>query len=149
MVPVTQTKFAIKNSQGEYVSRGNCLAAVVASILELPITEVPNIEVLYDIGDDSLWSITLHAWLKSKGWELMTDDRYSCFHPKQVDLSLSEERLIEICNELKDDYYLVSGAAARGVRHICIYKSGELIWDPYPTREGLLTTDAFQTLEKI
>ena len=51
MVPVTQTKISVFNSAGEYVVYGNCYAAAIASLLELPISEVPNIEVLYDIDN--------------------------------------------------------------------------------------------------
>ncbi len=37
MIPVTQTKVVVKNSKDEMVVRGNCFAAAIASIMELPI----------------------------------------------------------------------------------------------------------------
>lgn len=49
MTPVTQTKVVVKNSKGNTVVNGNCYAAAIASMLDVPITEVPNIEVLATI----------------------------------------------------------------------------------------------------
>lgn len=48
MIPVTQTKMVVRNQAGEMVVRGNCWAAAIASMLEVPISEVPNAEVFFD-----------------------------------------------------------------------------------------------------
>lgn len=53
MIPVQQTDTEL--------GRGNCLAACVASILELPIAEVPN----FRLADDA-WG-ALQDWLASRG----------------------------------------------------------------------------------
>ena len=52
MIPVTQTKVSVIKSTGETVVYGNCYAAAIASMLELPITEVPNVEVLFYLKDN-------------------------------------------------------------------------------------------------
>lgn len=146
MIPVTQTKVNVKNSNEETVVYGNCFAAVIASMLEVPITEVPNVEVFFHMPHPH-WSIIMDTWLKSKGWELWGDDRYRVFHCEMESdeyLGLSEHYMT-----LRGNLYLASGLSARGVRHICIYKTGQLVWDPHPSREGLVTIDTFQTLEKI
>lgn len=149
MIPVTQTKVVVKNSKGEEVVRGNCYAACIASMLELPITEVPNVEVFFHINDYPHWYVIMDTWLKSKGWELIGDMNYQCFHSGLITDPEFLCQVDELCKKLKDSYYLVSGQSARGVSHICIYQNGQLVWDPHPSREGLVTIDNFQTLEKI
>lgn len=146
MIPVTQTKVNVKNSKDETVVYGNCFAAVIASMVEVPISEVPNVEVFFHINDGT-WNQVMNTWLKSKGWELWGDDRYKVFHCEME----SEEYigLAEYYMQLRGKYYLASGLSARGVHHICIYKTGQLVWDPHPSREGLVTFENFQTLEKI
>lgn len=147
MIPITQTKVVIKNSKNEVIQRGNCFAAVVASILEVPITEVPNVEVFYHM-DDGYHSEVMLRFLLSKGWELCSDDRFECFHNEMLYERYGENKYHKLRKELKDKYYLVSGKSPRGVSHICIYKNGELVHDPHPTREGLETIEYFETLDK-
>lgn len=55
MTPVTQTKVVVKNSKGNTVVNGNCYAAAIASMLDVPITEVPNIEVFFGTTFDYKW----------------------------------------------------------------------------------------------
>ena len=154
MIPVTQTKVVVKNSKGEEVVRGNCFAACIASILEVPITEVPNVEVFFHL-DTGYWSEVMLTFLETKGWELCTDEMLKRFHPNQstpkgFDFRGTDENgYIPEYYDYKDKYYLVSGKSPRGVHHICIYKNGELAHDPHPSREGLVTLEYFQTLEKV
>lgn len=145
MIPVIQTKVVVKNSQDECVVRGNCFAAVVASILELPITEVPNVEVFFHMQNSGYWQEVMLTFLQSKGWELCDDRRFKLFHEKTHGPAFELEKVLE----LKDRLYLVSGKSPRGFYHICIYQNGKLVHDPHPSKEGLLTEDYFQTLEKV
>lgn len=142
MIPVTQTKVVVKNSNGDMVVRGNCYAAAIASILEVPITEVPNVETLFHI-DGNFCYVVMHTFLQSIGWELCSDDRYRGYHSG----SWTREHA-EWLEEHKDDFYFVSGMSPRGVSHICIYKAGKLVHDPHPTREGINSLDYFESLTK-
>ena len=156
MIPVTQTKVVVKNEKGEEVVRGNCYAACIASILEVPITEVPNVEVFFHL-DNGYWNEVMLTFLQSKGWELCSDDMLKRFHGNDPKLYIrgfdfkgtDENGWIPEYYEYKDKYYLVSGKSPRGVHHICIYKNGELVHDPHPSRDGLVSLDYFQTLEKV
>jgi hypothetical protein len=156
MIPVIQTKVSVINSKGENVVHGNCLAACIASMLELPITEVPNVEVFYNLpeGDDFYWDV-LEKFLASKGWDMCSDDRYKVFHPevsraiRSQDERTDEEYRADLRLLLEDNYYFVSGPSPRGLSHITIYKAGELVHDPHPTKEGILALEQFQTLVKI
>lgn len=154
MIPVTQTKVVVRNSKDEIIVHGNCYAACIASLMELPITEVPNVEVFFHL-DNSFWNEIMLTFINSKGWDIGCDDRFKVYHPelhyqlrgpadKDFDLWLNELKF-----ELLREYYLVSGQSSRGVNHICIYQNGRLVHDPHPTKEGILTFDFFQSLEKI
>ncbi len=148
MIPVTQTKVQVKDSVGNIVVRGNCYAACIASILEVPITEVPNMEVFYHL-DNGYGEEVMRTFLISKGWELRSDDRFECFHHEFLYEMYGEDKYHYLREKLADKYYLVSGKSSRGIQHICIYKNGKLVHDPHPTREGLETIQHFETLEKI
>jgi len=62
MKKVYQTKFqGIDAPVGE---RGNCWQAAVASVLEIPLEEVPDIQIY---GDDMVWFDEFREWLKQYG----------------------------------------------------------------------------------
>lgn len=156
MIPVNQTKFAIKNSNGEYVQRGNCYAACIASMLEVPITEVPNVEVFFDM-ESGFWSEVMMTFLNHKGWDLCSDIMLRRFHPNETggfnfmssyNPEKREERFIDDYYKYKDKFYLVSGDSPRGIRHMCIYQNGLLVHDPHPSKDGLINFHEFQTLDK-
>lgn len=140
MIPVTQTKVVVTNSKGDMVVRGNCLAACIASLLEMPITDVPNFETLYSISDTYYYDV-LSAWLKHLGFEIYNDSRFMCFH--------DDESKSQYKDEPKDKYYMVSGLSPRGIQHVCIYQNGKLIHDPHPSREGITTEEYFETIVSL
>lgn len=151
MDKVNQTKVVIKNSKDEVVVRGNCYAACIASILELPISEVPNVEVFYHM-EGSFWIEVMLTFLNSKGWDLCSDEMLKRFHPDLFMVSFDgtdENGKIPQYYEYKDKPYLVSGKSPRGFYHTCIYVNGILSHDPHPSKDGLITMENFQTLEKI
>jgi len=143
MIPVTQTKVCICDKEGKEIVRGNCLPACVASILEIPISEVPNVEVFYHMEGDTYWAEVMQTFLSSKGWEWSGDDRYQVFHPE---FEMVNDVLKE---DLKDTYYLAIGNSPRGIRHVCIYQNGVLAHDPHPSRDGLVTVERFESIERI
>jgi hypothetical protein len=146
MIPVTQTKFFLRNSKGEVIQRGNCYAACIASLLEISITEVPNVEVFFHL-DGLFWSDVMDKFLESKGWELFNNHKFARMHPDDNRVTFIMPKGDVDAMQLKDRYYLVSGKSARDVNHIVIYKNGYLAHDPHPSREGLITMDNFQVLE--
>lgn len=145
MIPVTQTKVVIKDSNGNVVQNGNCFPAVIASILEVPITEVPNVEVFYHIKDP-IWYHIMCQFLESHGWELNTDLRFKVFHDDEYGVESNERsKWIEEC---RDKLYFVSGVSDRGVHHITIWKNGEMVHDPHPSRDGITTHTYFEYLSR-
>lgn len=147
MTPVTQTKVVIKNSKGEVVVRGNCFAAAIASVVDKPITEVPNVEVLFDV-DGVSWYGVMMAWLRSNGFEIISNNSFGVFHnPAEY----NEDSRVALWRDLKDKYYLVSGMSPRGVMHTCVYQNGVMVHDPHPTREGIneATIEYYEEIIKL
>jgi hypothetical protein len=109
VIPVDQTTFGKPN--------GNCLQAALASILELPLAEVPH------VGPYDDWWERLSQWALTRGFELLCLTLGAGPPPR--------------------GYYLASGPAARGLMHTCVYRGGELAHDPHPDRSGLLSVEDF------
>ena len=72
MKKVNQTKYSLFYSDGKRMTYGNCLIACFASILELPIDEVPNVYVFYGLDKDKTlrgehqWFKIMDLWLNMK-----------------------------------------------------------------------------------
>jgi hypothetical protein len=146
MIPVTQTKVVVKNSKDEVVVRGNCFAASIASLIELPLPQVPNVEVLFGI-EGSYWIEVMCCFLTNLGYDLSSDDRFRVFHEKNY--GKKEKQRYKWMKECRNKYYIVFGESPRGFRHSVIYKNGLLAHDPHPSREGIILPDYFMSLEKL
>src|SRR6266852_706305 len=115
MRPVTQTTFGYPH--------GSCVRAAYASILEIPLEDVPPL----DPGTAALMGQDQHAlereWLASIGLnlvEISTDP----------DDSLPEE----ILDCVPEVHHLMSGISPRGYGHRCVGIGGKLVFDPHPSR---------------
>lgn len=94
MRPVTQTDTS--------PTSGNCFQAALASILDLPLEEVPHFVII----DGPEWWDEVQAWLR---------DRFDL----QI-VSVEADGLIEPFRGL----YIITGISARGVWHSIVYKDG-------------------------
>jgi len=104
MIPVDQTTFGHPG--------GNCFSACVASLLELPIAEVP-----YFMGDD--WPEGFFVWLKPRG-----------FHPMWF-------KTTKEWSPPSEGLCILGGQSSRGA-HCVVGRGLTMIHDPHPTREGLV-----------
>jgi len=95
--------------------QGNCLKAVIASILDLPMADVP------EFGESKQWRKDLYEFLDQYGFWL--EERY-----KSADSELYVPKHMT----------MVCGPSSRGCQHIVIYKKGVLFHDPHPSGEGVL-----------
>ncbi len=113
MKPLDQT-ILVGNPEGR---PGNCLQACVASILELSLEEVPH----FVENEEVEWQHAMIQWFKEKGYSIFgTDGLYK-----------------------PTGYCIACGLSERGFRHAVVWKDGELIHDPHPSRAGILETDWF------
>lgn len=113
MIPVTQTKLHDPPRQN-----GNCLAAALASILELPIEAIPEFE---DMKKSEWWD-ELKSWLKIRGMYIINFDGEN----------------IQFLLDNFDMYFIVSGTSPRGdCNHSVIYKGNKMVHDPHPSGNGV------------
>lgn len=126
MTPIDQTIFGGDNSNP--MLRGNCMQAAFASLLNLPLDQVPHFVAH---GDE--WRKTVDEWLTARGlWYL----------PVAVELlggACWPRHLNTLC--------LLSGDSPRGnFQHMVVgrirFDAGEwfaeMVHDPHPSRAGLV-----------
>lgn len=97
---------------------GNCLSAVIASLLHLPIEDVP----LFITPDT--WVKDLNAWLRQFGLAYCMVEDFDCHIAAYGIEGLWHE---------------VAGNTQRSadVTHACVAKDGEPVFDPHPDDTGL------------
>lgn len=114
--------------------KGNCVAACVATFLDLPLNAVPHfIEfgIAYGDSDDvgaasagnAWWAMQL-GFMAGRGW-----------WPVELG-SVTDGEAGEIL--------FVAGNSPRGVMHQVLYRDGRLWHDPHPSRDGI--TDIAEVL---
>lgn len=139
--------------------RGNCYPAVIASILEMEVEDVFQVQEYYD----EYWKGPLDDWLQERGWKIKGADDFKAFHQdlwlrQFIDTEgrnpdgLPGEQWREIMrDELSDKYYFVAGTSPRNpdINHIVIYQNGKMVHDPHPDQTGILSEEWFSQLIKI
>jgi hypothetical protein len=106
MKPVDQTKVL------ERGQRGNCLAACLASILELPLASIPEFEEL----PPGHWKAELASWSAAQGFRL---------------------DFVKPENFTPGECYIAVGLSTRGNLHATVGLDGAVIHDPHHLRLGL------------
>ncbi|WP_425953291.1 hypothetical protein [Ralstonia pseudosolanacearum] len=109
MRPIDQTKH---ERTGQ---RGNCLAAALASILEIQINEVPAFEEMAP----GAWKEELFEWCAARGYLVVRE---------QATLNL-------------DEAYVLVGISEAGCRHAVVASAGIIVHDPHHLRLGLKTPE--------
>lgn len=134
MKPVYQTYFtgleeaSASNRNHTGIPVGNCFQAVVASILELDLEDVPHF-VDIDVRGGQNWLEHTDEWLRHRGLEL------NWLYKHEVP---------------EDEYVVVHGLSPRGNwSHVVVYLGGEMVHDPHPDGTGVLTQDHFCTIRKM
>lgn len=97
---------------------GNCLSAVIASLLHLPIEQVPLF-----VNPDT-WVKDLNAWLKPFGLAYCMIEDFDC----HID-----------AYGIKELWHEISGNTSRStdIFHACVAKDGQVAFDPHPDNTGL------------
>ena len=128
MTPLKQTIFS--NEKAGTV--GNCLQSCVASLLDLPIEEVPHFS--WYMSD---WFRKLYSFIEEKGYVVIITG------VKQNPNWREEIKGI-------DGYVIVGGKSPRGIfnGHAVIYKDGEPFFDPHPDNTFLLEIEDVYNIRK-
>jgi hypothetical protein len=106
---------------------GDCMRACVASLLDMPIAQVPHF--LRDAsGDPQQFWENVMPFAESRGWD------YLCgFTAHLPDLAAD-----------LDGYHVIGGPSPRGggLLHAVVGRYGAIVFDPHPSKAGLLGTPA-------
>lgn len=112
MKPIDQT---IMHTE---TTKGNCMAACVASMLEIDIAIVPN------FAESRYWEQNLIKWLK---------ENYKLSYI-EVQINDSFTHLVKS----QDVHHLIIGPSPRGpFYHAVVGRAGEIVHDPHPSKSGL------------
>lgn len=117
MTPVDQDRFF----DAEAGTRGNCMQAAFASLLDFPLRAVPNFAEM----PSHEWHENLFRWLGFLGLDVE-----NVYPPGAA----------------PSGYAMASGLSPRGVLHMVIVKDGELVHDPHPSRAGVQTIECYWTI---
>ncbi len=105
MIPVKQE---FKHNPPE--STGDCFRACLATVLEMPLADVPHFAELFPAPKD-FW-LQVDGWLRTRGYE-----RFPWASPRIPPASVLSP-------------LIVTGDGGRGINHACVYYRGELFNDP-------------------
>ena len=123
MTEVTQTRTGKTN--------GNCFAACLASILELPLTSIPDFS-----GAGEGWLKQVADFLEPMGLLYV-----------QVDADAAEsDPILKIMFGRGETFHTVEGVSPRGGQHACVGRNGVIVFDPHPqdgTGRGLKKIETF------
>lgn len=110
-----------KVMQDKFGDEGNCMEACIASILEIPLDEVP-----YSVPYGEKWMDILHPFLFDRGLYLITVDA-------------------EIFLKIKKPYGYSIGAGRSsrvlGFDHAVVCLDGETVHDPHPDPDPVEITE--------
>lgn len=104
---------------------GDCQRAVIASLLDLSLEEVPH---FLDAGPEHFYT-RIEDFLEARGLEML--------------------RRIDLARYLKLDenvYHQISGPSPRGqgIWHAVVGCNGQIVHDPHPSKAGLLDPEQWQ-----
>jgi len=101
---------------------GDCQRAVIASLLCLPLEDVPHFNEIAKGEPEAFWT-SLQEFCASKGYAYLTVPARSGF--------------AFFCGG-EDVYHEISGPSPRGdFFHAVVGRDGEIVHDPHPSRAGL------------
>lgn len=123
MIKVYQNKFVKLDENGNYLTRGNCYAACLASILELKISDLPKFE---DLPPDGSWFTETQLFLNK--YNLWMDVQY----------------------DIPEYYSIAQGPSPRGKwGHAVVYFKDKLLHDPYPGGEGITKVEEYLVIKPL
>lgn len=126
LVPITQ------RAQG--YPHGDCVRAAYASLLGLPLEVVPRFDpASLRPGEDQAERES--AWLASLSLP------WAPYGLRLDETAVAPEENLpqHVLDETPPIEHLMSGLSPRGLYHRVVGWGGRLLWDPHPSRDGLLT----------
>lgn len=106
---------------------GECVRATYATILNLPIEAVPRFDPAA-LRPGEAQDQRERRWLASLGLDLV-----------EIATSPTQQLPKAVLDCMPPTPHLISGMAPRGFPHRCVGFGGQVLFDPHPSRAGLLT----------
>lgn len=128
MIPVYQTIMHDPDN-GQY---GDCFRACIASLMELPIEEVPHFMDGLGVDEGRIGLRRACDWLKVVGYGTIA--YHAAWTPEE--LHLWQDDFLMALNP--NTHHIISGYTARNTFHSVIGKGGHMVHDPHPSGIGLL-----------
>lgn len=133
-----QTEF----TDQEKGTKGNCLSACLANLLNIELSVIPNFAYL-----ENKWYHAFDKFLTENGFECNGSyyfDRISEQHPLSTWEGLMER------NQGVGGVFIAGGPSPRfpTIGHAVLYKDGSMIHDPHPSRLGLVDLKYVFLIEK-
>ncbi len=120
MKPVPQTRL----SDNDNKIYGNCWEACLASLLEIPIEDVPELNAGDPEDTEGLWVLNTNTWLATRG--LMFLEFPSLPPDDYAHMGI-------------DTYHIIIGPSPRkNGSHAVVGRNGKIVHDPHPDKTGLL-----------
>lgn len=131
MIYLTQKKL----SSIDGTIKGDCFRTCIACLLDIKDQDdLPSFEDMTN-GE---WIIPFVKTLNSYGYQFNGCNKF-------------EDIIVDKSFKGVDGYYIVGGKSPREwvkAGHATIYKDGKLVWDPHPSRDGILKEEEVYLIEK-
>lgn len=124
MIPLMQTDLSFNT--------GNCGEACIASILEISLSDVPQLHDSDNPQDGNIYCKNLRSFLDQFGLSF-------------IDLAMSEGH--DPKDFFKDCWVIATGLSPRATEkwhnHAVVWRNGKIIHDPHPSGDGLVDIDTY------
>jgi hypothetical protein len=133
--PVDQTRLGFPE--------GNCFAACLASLMEIPLDQVPSVMGM-DPEVPAWWPLHLDRWLSRYGLYGL----YFVVQPSHIDIAALHGIYTNNSNDLvwPRGPCIALGRSPRGYPHAVVACDQVLLHDPHPSRLGLVSIDGYIVL---
>lgn len=126
---------------------GDCFRACIASVLDVPIAEVPHrypdreAWERYERGEQHEWrpGDPIVDWLAERGQRLL-------MRRINGEWTLAEV-LAEIAYYSPGVHWIIGGKSRSGHGHVCVARDHEIVWDPHPSNGKHLTPSRMVEIE--
>ena len=133
MIPVDQIRTGF--------GRGQCTEASIASLLGIPLADVPDLWAGPDAEEQQPQSnrIRMWEWMKSHHGVMQCAVQFAKPMPilEAWEFAMTDSAIVE-WGKATDGYHLADGDNPDGCAHYVVCRNGAMVHDPNPRRRGIV-----------